>query len=150
MNRIDTLFLNRKLWHFSFIATFALLGACEQPRQTGPSTPAESNSAVGNTAPPANSQAPPSSPGSNLPVTMPLLDAMFADEAFTAAAKQELQLSDDELAKIQDAARNTVLELGSDVSEDDARSTRTAVTKARSKIEAIIGAERTEQFFNFV
>ena len=81
---------------------------------------------------------------------MPLLDAMFADEAFAAEAKQQLQLSDEELSKVQEAARNAVLELGSDAADDDARSTRSSVENTRKKVEELIGAEKTQALFGLV
>ena len=85
-----------------------------------------------------------------LPVTLPLIDAMFTDESFTQEAKTAVQLSDEELAKIQDASRNAVLELSGEPSEDDARSTRASVEKTRQEIEKIIGPERTSRFFDLI
>ena len=96
----------------SSLALIVLVSSCEQPRPPGANVPASNVAA--NTAPAVNSQpqSPPSA-GASLPVTMPLLDAMFADESFGAEAKNQLQLSDEELSKVRDAARNSVLELGS-------------------------------------
>ncbi|MDI1240573.1 MAG: L,D-transpeptidase [bacterium] len=134
---------------FTSLALIVFGSSCEQPRPPVANPPA-SNTAV-NTASAVNSQpqAPPSA-GANLPVTMPLLDAMFGDESFGTEAKTQLQLTDEELSRVRDAARNSVLELGSDAADDDARSTRNSVEKTRKKIEEIIGAEKTERFFGLV
>lgn len=85
-----------------------------------------------------------------MPVTMPLIDAMFTDETFAQEAKSAVQLSDEEITKIRDAARNAVLELSGEPSEDDARSTRVSVEKTRQEIEKIIGSDRTTKFFDLI
>src|SRR6187402_2632840 len=94
---------------FTSLALVVLGSSCEQPRPPAANAPASNT--VANTAPAVNSQPqPPPAAGANLPVTMPLLDAMFADESFATEAKTQLQLSDEELSKVQDAARNSILE----------------------------------------
>src|SRR5688572_10077841 len=122
-----------------FLATIVLVGSCEQSGTPARNAPTAANTGSNATLPVNAQPQAPATAGSNLPVTMPLLDAMFADESFGSEVKQQVQLSDEELAKVQDAARNTVLQLGADVADDDARSTRTAVKNTQIKIEAIIG-----------
>ena len=133
-------------------AIFALLMAGCVPPQNPSANQPQSNAANVNTngAPAANTQ-PVDQAARNaaLPVTMPLLDAMFQDEAFAAEAKTAVRLTDEELAKIRDAARNAVLQLDTE-GEDDARSTRASVEKTQKEIEAIIGPQRTTEFFNLV
>lgn len=132
---------------FTSLALIGLVSSCERPRP--PAANAPGSNVAANTAPAVNSQPQPTtSAGANLPVTMPLLDAMFADESFGSEAQSQLQLTDEELTKVRDAARNAVLELGSDAADDDARSTRSSVENTRKKIEEIIGAEKTERLFD--
>jgi len=131
---------------------FALLmTGCVPPQDPSANQP-PSNVANGNTntAPAANTQ-PVDQTARNaaLPVTMPLLDAMFQDEAFAEEAKTSVRLTDEELAKIRDAARNAVLQLDSEVADDE-RSTRASVEKTQKAIEAIIGPQRTAEFFNLI
>ena len=113
------------------------------------SAPANSNS---NAAATTNSAASTSSSARNagMPVTMPLIDAMFADEGFAQEAKVSVQLSDEEISKIRDAARNSVLELSGDPADDDARSTSASMKKTQQEIEKIIGPERTQKFFDLI
>ncbi len=85
-----------------------------------------------------------------MPVTMPLLDAMFAQESFAEDAKQQLQLTDDQLTKISDAAKNAVLKLGTDPGEDESRSTKASVQGTKAELEKILGAEKADAFINFV
>ncbi len=136
-----------------FIAfVVAIFAGCE-PRElpSGNRPPASSqNSNVNVEAPGAPKPAELPAHVAALPVTMPLLDAMLTDEAFKGAVQKEMQISDDELAKISDAARNEVLQLGSIDENDLTRSTRTSIEKTKTEIEKILGPQRTVQFFNFV
>jgi lipoprotein-anchoring transpeptidase ErfK/SrfK len=85
-----------------------------------------------------------------MPVTMPLIDAMFADETFLQEARSAVQLTDEELNKLRDTARNGVLELNGDDADDANRSTKSSVEKTRSEIEKILGPQRGQQFLDFV
>src|SRR5688572_5219793 len=84
------------------------------------------------------------------PVTMPLLDAMFSDDAFANEAKQKLQLTDEQLQKISDAAKNAVLKLGTEPPEDNSRSTQASVKSTRTKLDNILGPEKAAEFLSFV
>jgi lipoprotein-anchoring transpeptidase ErfK/SrfK len=134
------------------LLAFTLSGCQSGPNQPGnqvstqPQANTNTNAASANTAAPAESAA----RNAGMPVTMPLIDAMFTDEAFAQEAKTNVQLSDEELTKIRDAARNGVLELSGETSDDDARSTRASTDRTRQEIEKIIGPERTNKFFDFI
>ena len=133
-----------------FIAC-SLLAACETRNVTEVAAPPAANSQNSNANAAVATDPKPLPPSAaSLPVTMPLLDAMFTDEHFIAEVRQSMQVSDEEFAKIRDAAKNEVLQLGT-VDEDDlTRSTRSSVEKTRSEVEKILGPQRTEQFFNLV
>lgn len=104
--------------------------------------------------PPANTadsnQARPPVKPPPLPVTMPLIDAMFVDESFADDAKRQAGFTDEELNKIRDAARNAVLEMDGGEAADGARSTRASVESTRKKIEDLIGREKTDRLFEFI
>lgn len=146
--------MTRNLDYFLLIVLlFALsLTGCQPIDTTNVnSTPASNGNANANLSPPqAANSAEKSSPVANLPVTMPLLDAMFADEAFAEEAKTTVNLTEDEIAKVRDAARNAVLKLGSDADEDELRSTPASVEKTRKEIERILGPQKSEEFIKFV
>jgi lipoprotein-anchoring transpeptidase ErfK/SrfK len=137
----------------SFLILGTLFFVSCQPNQNGsanqPVQPAAnvSNTAVNTSSATTNNTA---SANAAMPVTMPLIDAMFADDAFVQEARSAVQLTDEELNKLRDAARNNVLELGGDPAEDTNRSTRTSVEKTRTEIEKILGQQRGQQFLNFV
>lgn len=84
------------------------------------------------------------------PVTLPLVDAMLADEGFAREVSSTLPLSDEELGKLRDAARNAVLMLTHDPAGDSERSTAAATDEAKKQIGVILGDERTERFFALV
>ena len=133
------------------LAAVTLSGCQQNPNQ--PANQASSQTQTNtNTNTPANTSVPPENMARNagLPVTMPLIDAMFADENFAQEVKTNVQLSDDELNRIRDISRNAVLELSGEPSDDDARSTRTSTDKTRQEIEKIIGPDRTNKFFEYI
>ena len=86
----------------------------------------------------------------NFPITMPVVDAMFSDGSFTDAAKTAAQLTDEEVDKIRDAARNSVLQMSNDPSQDEKRSTKGSAGDAQREIEKIVGAEKASKFLSFV
>lgn len=138
---------------FRSLALFAaifLLGACA-PAETARTNQAEANSAP----PPAASTAP--SPDTEVteqikkaPFTMPMLDAMFVDEAFVSEARRVIGLTDEEFDKLKTTARNDVLSLSGDPAEDDDRSTRTSTERATKQIHTILGEERGDKFISLV
>lgn len=76
--------------------------------------------------------------------TLPMLDALLADESFTSDAKRSVAITDEELARLRDISRKAVTDL-SDEDTDDNRSSRAANEQARTKIEAILGKDRTQK-----
>ena len=81
---------------------------------------------------------------------MPVVDAMFSDESFIEGAKAAAQLTDEEIGKIRDAARNAVLQMSGDPSDDEGRSTKGSASNAQREIEKIVGPERALRFISFV
>lgn len=114
--------------------------ACEPPQAPPP---------VANTQPVVNAASPspqPVQPLADITVTLPVLDALLADEAFVNEAKASAQLSDEEVQKLRDAARNEVLKLTDDPSEDDGRSARAAIAGARRQVQEILGPGKADMF----
>lgn len=85
-----------------------------------------------------------------MPVTLPVLDAMFADETFANDLKSNVQLTDEEIDKIKKTAREAVTNLSGDESENDSRSTRAAMERAGTQIREIVGDEKASKLFDFV
>ena len=128
---------------------------------SGCMTTAPTNTAAPTT--PANTSAPPAAPvvnatpatggastttAANLPVTLPVLDAMFADEAFAGELKSKLQLTDEQV----EGLRKVASEERANLDEEGAQSgnTPTATKRASEKIQSVIGAEKAAAFNAFV
>ncbi len=78
------------------------------------------------------------------PITLPVLDAFFADNSFAEKLKTRLKLSDDEVSKLKELARTETAKLDeAQLEKAEADTSRVAETK--EKIKSIIGAEKSEQ-----
>ncbi len=121
--------------------------------------PAGNNPAVTNANLPANAPVANSSPAANsvdqkqlesVALTLPILDALLTDDETAAAIKTESQISDEQLQKLKDAARQAVLKLGERAGEDDYdRSTTESMAAAKKKIDEILG-DRGAAFIDVV
>ncbi|MGZ5437583.1 MAG: L,D-transpeptidase [Pyrinomonadaceae bacterium] len=78
------------------------------------------------------------------PITLPVLDAFFADNSFSETLKTRLKLSDDEVTKLKELARSETAKLDESELEKREGSVR-AHADAQEKIKAVIGAEKSEQ-----
>ena len=126
-----------------------ILGGCV----TQQSNVANSNSA-GNTQPapqPAQTvktSAAADDPGQ--PVTLPVLDAFFADEAFAPALKAQLQLTDEQVERLRTLAREETSKLRETDADDYQGTTTAARTLASERIKGVIGEEKTQQLGSFL
>lgn len=125
--------------------------ACEQPPATNTTT---TNTAVANSAPvstpsAAPAQNKPATTAATLPVTLPVLDAMFADETFAGELKSKLQLTDEQIDKIKAASRSAVSDLNED-GDNNSGSTRAATENSSRRIREIIGEEKAASLFQMV
>ena len=120
--------------------------ACmNQPQQTSTSVnnTAVSNNSTVSTSTNTNTTAQPAIPV-NDSVTLPVLDAMFADEQFASDLKSKLGLTDEQIQKIEEASRNAVLSLDE---ADENASTKKSVAKANDEVKKIIGEDKARQLF---
>jgi lipoprotein-anchoring transpeptidase ErfK/SrfK len=133
-----------------FIALAIMLGGCvsNQPANVANNNPSNS----------ANSQPQPTpavvkasaTEESALPVTLPVLDAFFADETFAAELKTKLQLTDEQVGKLRTLAREETSKLRETDADDYAGSTAAARTHAAEQIKAAIGEEKAGQLAQFL
>ncbi len=78
-------------------------------------------------------------------LTLPVLDAFFANESFSGALKTRLQLTDDQIAKLREAAHLATTQLSEASAGTSSGETSTARTSAKEKITTIIGEEKARQ-----
>jgi len=133
----------------ALVAALVLLAA------SGCTTAGPANTAApttANTSPaPAASPAPSASPAANaaaanLPVTLPVLDAMFADESFAGELKSKLQLTDEQVENLRKVAG----EERAGLDEGGTGTTPEATRRASEKIRSVIGPEKATAFNAFV
>ncbi len=82
---------------------------------------------------------------SNVPITMPVVDALLSDETFLGEVRKSVQPSDEQLDKLKNAARDAVLKLGED-DVQEGRSTRTSISDAEKQVRQILGNENGDKF----
>ncbi|MFL6210032.1 MAG: L,D-transpeptidase family protein [Pyrinomonadaceae bacterium] len=100
---------------------------------------------------PVQPPAPSAANAGNIPVTLPVLDAFFADESFAGEVKTRLQLTDEQVTRLRAVAHEETARLReSDQADEQHVTTTTATTRATEKIKDVIGAEKTEQLLALV
>lgn len=82
---------------------------------------------------------------SNVPITLPVVDALLSDEAFIGEVKKSVQPSDEQLDKLKNAARDAVLKLGED-DVQEGRSTRASISDAEKQVREILGKDNGDKF----
>ena len=135
-------------------AVMFLIG-CEVP----PTTTTNANVAVNTSTAFANTNAAPANApvenkemAAKMPVTLPVLDAMFgADESFAGELKSKVQLTDEQIDKLKKLSGDAVANLNEDETDDAGqRSTRAAMERAGRQIKELLGEQKSAQFFDFV
>lgn len=124
---------------------------CEPPSApptTG--TNLNTNAVAVNAAPTnaSNTTAPTKESQAKMPVTLPVLDALFSEEGFSDELKTKLQLTDEQIEKVKKLSRESVVGLSEN--EENVGSTRAALTRADRQIRDVLGDEKATQFFNLL
>jgi len=78
-------------------------------------------------------------------LTLPVLDAFLANESFSDLLKSRLQLTDEQIAKLKEAARSDTAKLSEANAGMSPGETASARTAAKEKITTIIGAAKAQQ-----
>jgi lipoprotein-anchoring transpeptidase ErfK/SrfK len=145
--------LNRaKFYVLIFLGILISFTACAPPENAPPTNSTVNTNPVNtqantNTAPaPAENR----QMSLSMPVTLPVLDAMFSDEQFAADLKSNLQLTDEQINRLRQVSGDAVRNLNEDESDDYSGSTRASTERAANEIRQIIGDQKANQFFEFV
>jgi len=78
-------------------------------------------------------------------LTLPVLDAFLANESFSGLLKSRLQLTDEQIAKLKEAARSDTARLSESNAGASTGETNSARTTAKETITKLIGAEKAQQ-----
>ena len=131
-----------------FIGVALTAAACmNQPPQNSTSVNTTTTSNNSNVSTKTNTNGAQPAIPANDSVTLPVLDAMFADEEFATDLKAKLGLTDEQIQKIEEASRNAVLSLDE---ADENTSTKKSVAKANDDIKKIVGDDKARQLFELV
>lgn len=136
-----------------FLAALLVTAACETPPQTTqqPTAPSNNNTVAAMSPSPSPAATVSPTPATsaalnNAPITLPVLDAMFADEKFAGDLKSNLSLSDEQIEKLRTTAREATAGL----SENENGSTGAAAKNANEQIRAVVGDEKAKQLAQFI
>jgi hypothetical protein len=80
-----------------------------------------------------------------IPITLPVLDALFADEAFKADLKSKLQLTDEQVNALRKISGAAVMKLRKSNAENQSGSAEAARQTAIEAIRGVIGSDKSEQ-----
>ncbi len=141
---------NLKLNTFLFFVFISANLACQnQPQNQVETNTNTSNSVVANTNTNVANSAPTAKKNTvKLPVTLPVLDAMFYDEGFTDELKSKIGLTDEEIEKLKKSSGEAVANLGE--SDENTGSTRAATKRAEEQIRALLGEEKANKLYELV
>jgi lipoprotein-anchoring transpeptidase ErfK/SrfK len=103
------------------------------PAATASSTPVSETAPVGDTK------------ASGAPLTLPVLDAFLADEKFSVALKERMQLSDEQIRSLKDLAHSETGRLNEESSGKGDGEGAAARAAAAEKIDTVIGSEKRTQ-----
>ena len=126
------------------LSTLAAAGCVTEPGSTSNAPGSASPSPSASTSPSALSKA--------VPVTLPVLDALFSDEAFKTKLRSKIELTDDQMAQLQKIAGEEVARLresNTEATKDEEQSRQAEQTRehAAEAIRGVIGAQKAEQLF---
>jgi lipoprotein-anchoring transpeptidase ErfK/SrfK len=126
------------------IALTMMLGGCvNQPANVANNSPANTNSPAPQSSPAAVKVS--ATDENALPVTLPVLDAFFADETFAGELKSKLQLTDEQVGKLRTLAREETAKLRETDTDDYSGTTAAARSHAAEQIKAAIGEDKAQQ-----
>jgi hypothetical protein len=137
----------RYSFEFALLAILALIpiGCATQP--------AGNSNSVTTVASPTVSPLPSPSPKTEtktVAVTLPVLDALFADEDFKGDLKSKLQLSDAQINSLRTIAGGEVERLRHANAEQEGGSAATARDNAAESVRTAIGQQKSEELFALV
>jgi lipoprotein-anchoring transpeptidase ErfK/SrfK len=85
-----------------------------------------------------------------LPITLPMIDALFfVDRQFADELKKGLQLTDEQVAQLRQAARDETAKLREPANAESATTTLAAGERAAERVGPIVGQAKAQQFADF-
>jgi lipoprotein-anchoring transpeptidase ErfK/SrfK len=133
--------MKKYLSHLFVLAVCLIVTGCV----VEPSDQANKN-AVASPSPAATaSPSPTDEKAVNAELTLPVLDAFFANESFSDALKTRLALTDEQVTKLKELAHSETAKLNEENSGQGERESLNARSLAAEKISALIGSDKARQ-----
>lgn len=131
--------------HKSLVLVIAIItvaaGCAVEPASNSPVAPASSPL-------PSASPSPAGKASVSIPVTLPVLDALLADDAFKSNLKTKVDLTDDQIAQLRKVAADEVAKLRESAAEEPSGSAEQSRLRAVESIRGIIGEQKAEALLN--
>jgi hypothetical protein len=124
-----------------------ILGGCQAAPVSNVNTTTSATPAPSATAPASATTSKASA--NNFPLTLPVVDAMFADESFAKDLKSELQLTDEQIERLRKVAREETGALRETETGEHGGTTSAAATRAAEQIKSVLGEEKAARFSEF-
>jgi lipoprotein-anchoring transpeptidase ErfK/SrfK/ribosomal protein L12E/L44/L45/RPP1/RPP2 len=121
--------MKRSFHSISVIIALSLFPACHREAQ----------------APRVETAGPAPTASEAIPITLPVLDALFADEAFKTELKSKLQLTDEQINSLRKISSDEVAKLRKSNAENQVGSAEASRQNAIESIRAVIGSEKADQ-----
>lgn len=120
------------------LATIAAAGCTTEPGSNSNSNAPSSPSPSASPSPGTVSKA------TAIPVTLPVLDALFSDEAFKSNLKSKVELTDDQIAQLKKVAADEVAKLRESNTEEISGTAEQSRQRAVAAIRGIVGEQKAE------
>jgi lipoprotein-anchoring transpeptidase ErfK/SrfK len=138
--------MKRLLSHLlSITACLVATGCVVEPTNRSSNVPGSSSPSAAATPSPANDRA-----ANAQPLTLPVLDAFFAEESFSELLKTRLQLTDQQVTKLKEMARSETAKLNEANAGKAEGETAAARAVADEKIRAVIGEAKARQLATLI
>lgn len=124
------------------VITFGLAACVQNNNNTSTAT-------VQPSASPTSTVQPASRAGSQSQVTLPVLDALLANDSFVSQLKTKLQISDDQITSLKAAASSEVNRLRTANAEEDVTVSTDGKTRTTAQLSQIIGDNKTRELIRF-
>ena len=126
---------------FSLIATLTIATACA-PAQNNSNSPAVTQTTATSSPSPSAS---PSAPAQTVQITLPLLDALLAENGFVRELKDKGKLSDEQIESLKRASQSEINRLRETNAEETDGTDTDAPTRAEDQLRSILGEEKATQ-----
>jgi lipoprotein-anchoring transpeptidase ErfK/SrfK len=135
--------MKRRLSHLFALTACLMVSGCA----VEPTNQANKNNPVASPLPSATASPSPAEEKAvtTEPLTLPVLDAFFADESFSGSLKTRLQLTDEQVTKLKELAHSETAKLNEENAGKGEGESSDARSVAVEKISTLIGAEKTRQ-----